>query len=96
MKKVDFTKIMIVDVEGHEVAADIAAQLGNMMYMQGQSIDECELGRDIYHSSRKPDEAPDTDHSVELDEKQIEIVQRFTQVYSFVMRQAVLKALGKE
>lgn len=96
MKKVDFTKIMIVDVEGHEVAADIAAQLGNMMYMQGQSIDECELGRDIYHCSRKHDEAPDTDHSVELDEKQIEIVKRFTQGCSFVMRQAVLKALGEE
>ena len=83
MKKVDFTKIMIVDVEGHEVAADIAAQLGNMMYMQGQSIDECELGRDIYHSQGE----------MELSDKQSKIIERMADGMKYVLRKALKDAV---
>ena len=85
MTKVDFRKLMLKDIEGHEVPTDISKPLGNMMYMQGQTIDECELGRDIYHKGE-----------VELKEKDMEVVKRFANNFSFIMRQAVLDALEKE
>ena len=85
MTKVDFRKLMLKDIEGHEVPTDISKPLGNMMYMQGPNIDECELGRDIYHQGE-----------VELKEKDVEVVKRFANNFSFIMRQAVLDALEKE
>ena len=81
-KKVDFTKLMLKDIEGHEVPTDISKPLGNMMYMQGQTIDECELGRDIYHKGE-----------VELKEKDIDVVKRFANNFSFIMRQTILDAI---
>lgn len=85
MTKVDFRKIMVRDIEGNEVPADISKQLGNMLYMQGQNIEECELGRRIYHHGE-----------VELSENGADIVKRFAQGFSFVMRQAVLTAIGAD
>ena len=84
-KKVDFRKLMLKDIEGHEVPTDISKPIGNMMYMQGQTIDECELGRDIYHKGE-----------VELKEKDMEVVKRFANNFSFIMRQTILDALEKE
>ena len=81
-KKVDFRQLMLKDIEGNELPVDISKNLGNMMYMQGQTIDECELGRDIYHQGE-----------VELKEKDIETVKRFANNFSFIMRQAILDAL---
>lgn len=80
--KIDFRKIMIQDVEGHEVSTDISKDLGNVMYMRGMHIEEKDLGHDIYHHGE-----------VELDEKQQQIVQRFIMGYPVVLREAVLKAL---
>ena len=85
MTKVDFRKLMLKDIEGHEVPTDISKPLGNMMYMQGQTIDECELGRDIYHKGE-----------VELKEKDMEVVKRFANNFSFIMRQTIIDALEKE
>ena len=85
MTKVDFRKLMLKDIEGHEVPTDISKPLGNMMYMQGLNIDECELGRDIYHQGE-----------VELKEKDVEVVKRFANNFSFIMRQAVLTAIGAD
>ena len=84
-KKVDFRQLMLKDIEGHEVPTDISKPLGNMMYMQGQTIDECELGRYIYHQGE-----------VELKEKDIDVVKRFANNFSFIMRQTILDALEKE
>ena len=84
-KKVDFRQLMLKDIEGNELPVDISKNLGNMMYMQGQTIDECELGRDIYHQGE-----------VELKEKDIETVKRFANNFSFIMRQTILDALEKE
>lgn len=83
MKKIDFRKITIKDVEGNDIPADISKQLGNQMYMQGQNIEECELGRDIYHNGE-----------VELDEQQAKTVERFVGSYSYIMRTPILEMLG--
>ncbi len=82
MKKIDFRKIRIKDVEGNDIPADISKQLGNQMYMQGQNIEECELGRDIYHNGE-----------VELDEQQAKTVERFVSSYSYIMRTPILEML---
>ena len=78
MKKVDFRKVEIENIDGIKEHADVSKQLGNLMYMQGQNIEECELGRDIYHKGE-----------VELSEKQTEAIKRFIQPWSYILRTAV-------
>ena len=85
MKKVDFRKIVIKDVEGNDVVADFQKQLGNQLYMQGRNIEECELGKAIYH-----------DGEVELNQKQEDVVRRFIQPWAFVIRSAIEETLNKE
>ena len=48
MKKIDFTKIEVQDIEGRTVKVDITKNLGNQLYMQGQNVEECELGKSSY------------------------------------------------
>ena len=47
--RIDFSKIMIEDIEGNEIAVDVSKQLGNMMYVNAQDIAVADLGREIYH-----------------------------------------------
>ena len=82
MKKIDFRKILVENIEGIKNEADVSKQLGNQMYMQGQNIEECELGRAIYHKG-----------SVELDSKQADMVRRFIQPWSYVLRSAIENTL---
>ena len=86
MKKTNFRKILIADIEGHVQEADFSKQLGNQLYMQGQNIEECELGKRIYF-----------DGEVELSEADAGAVKRIIAGYSFVARQALIDAIdGKE
>lgn len=86
MKKTDFRKILIPDIEGHVQEADFSKQLGNQLYMQGQNIEECELGKRIYF-----------DGEVELSEADASAVKKIIAGYSFVARQALIVAIdGKE
>ena len=84
MKKVDFRKITLKNVEGEEMSVDFSKQLGNQMYMQGQNIEECELGKRMYF-----------DGEVEMNEKGIEVVKRFVAGYPYVSRTAVMDAIDK-
>lgn len=80
--RVDFRTIGVKNIEGSIEAADVSKQLGNLMYMQGQNIEECELGRDIYHNG-----------VVELNSKQAEMVLRFVKPWSYVLRSAIEETL---
>ena len=80
--RVDFRSIGVKNIEGQIEAADVSKQLGNLMYMQGQNIEECELGRNIYHNG-----------VVELNSKQAEMVLRFVKPWSYVMRSAIEETL---
>ena len=84
-KTVDFRTIGIKNIEGHLETADVSKQLGNLMYMQGQNIEECELGRDIYHKGQ-----------VELNQKQEDVVRRFIQPWSYVLRSAIEETLRND
>lgn len=84
-KTVDFRTIGIKNIEGQIETADVSKQLGNVMYMQGQNIEECELGRTIYHNGQ-----------VELNQKQEDMVRRFIQPWSYVLRTAIEETLNDE
>lgn len=86
MVKVDFSKITIKDINGNDIVADFQKQLGNQLYMQGQNIEECELGKKIYFT-------PDGE-ATELDDKEVAIVRKAVQGYSYVVRTAIEQALG--
>lgn len=84
-KTVDFRRIGIKNIEGQIETADVSKQLGNVMYMQGQNIEECELGRDIYHNGQ-----------VELNQKQEDMVRRFIQPWSYILRSAIEETLNDD
>ena len=86
MKKVNFKGITIKDINGNDIVADFQKQLGNQLYMQGQNIEECELGKKIYFT-------PDGE-ATELDDKEVAIVRKAVQGYSYVARTAIEQTLG--
>lgn len=86
MKKVDFRKVEIETIDGEKTTANVAQQLGNQLYMQGQNIEECELGREIYKAGKVK---ADKDSFVELSDEQVAIVRKFIQPWSYVLRTAV-------
>ena len=85
MKKVDFRQIDVKNIDGGIEKADVSKQLGNVMYMNGQNIEECELGKAIYH-----------DGEVELTKQQEDMVRRFIKPWAFVIRSAIEETLNKE
>lgn len=84
--KVNFSKIIIKDIEGREVQADFQKQLGNQLYMQGRNIEECELGKRIYFAQGE----------VELSDKEAAIVKQAVAGYSYIARTAIENQLNKE
>lgn len=83
MAKVNFSKIIIKDIEGQDVQADFQKQLGNQLYMQGRDIEECELGKRIYFA----------EGDVELTDKEAAIVSQAVAGYSYIARSAIEQAL---
>ena len=86
-KKVNFAEIIIRDINGQEQKADVRVMLGNMLYMQGQNIEECELGQAIYHSGN---EGPT---ELELSDKQCAIIKQFAERLPYVMRTGLIEAV---
>ena len=91
MKKVDFRKIMAENIDGDVLPFDIAAELGNTMYMRGMNIEECELGRTIYKTSKQN---PDEDTAVELTDEQVQIVRRWMAQFPMFLRRGLEKQLS--
>ena len=96
-KKVDFRNIVIHDVNGQEQKVDVRVMLGNLLYMQGQNIEECELGQAIYHSGKKgtEDSGEEGPEGIDLDDKQQKIITDFAARLPYVMRTGILAAIGK-
>lgn len=84
MKKVDFRKIEVENIEGGKDIADVSKELGNQMYMRGADIEECELGRDLWKNGE-----------VELSEKHVKIVRKHIAGWFYVLRSAVEKELNE-
>ena len=83
MTKVNFKTITFKDIEDKEQLFDCQKEIGNAIYMQAANIEERDLGRMIYYANG----------DVELTDQQVDVVRRFAARYSFVLREAVEKAL---
>lgn len=86
MKKVDFSKIEVVLIDGTKMKTDFQHGengIGNQLYMTGRDIEACELGKKIYFA----------DGEVELDEKEIQIVTNAVAGWSYVARTAIIEAM---
>ena len=46
-RKINFKEIAVTNIEGNVEKVDISSLLGNQLYMEGQNIEECELGKKI-------------------------------------------------
>lgn len=88
MIKVNFHAITLKDIEGNDVQADFAHDLGQQLYMQGQTMEEVELGRTIYKSPK--------DKPIELTVEQAALISRWVDRWPYVSRQAVKDALNAE
>lgn len=84
-KKVNFAEIIIRDINGKEQKADVRQLLGNLLYMQGNNIEECELGSAIYHQK--------DDEPLELDVKQAATLTAFAERVPYVMRQGIKQSV---
>lgn len=88
MIKVNFHTITLKDIEGKNVQADFAQDLGQQLYMQGQNMEEVELGRIIYKSPK--------DKPIELTVEQAAVISRWVDRWPYVSRKAVKDALNAE
>lgn len=48
MKKIDFRKIEIKNIEGKKSTLDLSKELGNVIYQKTADLGELELARNIY------------------------------------------------
>lgn len=84
--KIDFSKIMIEDIEGNEIAVDVSKDLGNMMYLNAQDIAVADLGREIYHKKE-----------VELNEVQVKQIRPFVEKgFKAIVKRVLLPMLDKK
>lgn len=66
MKKIDFKKVEVTDIEGNKTALDISKELGNQIYKKTGDLGELELAREIYKNGE-----------VEIDEAQATALSRY-------------------
>ena len=85
MSKIDFSNIVVKDINDKDFVFDIKERLGNEMYMIGQHIVECEVGRKIYHATEP----------IELDKQEQLAVLGWLERYQycFILRQKVEEIL---
>lgn len=85
MTKIDFSKVEMPTIDGGKVIADFKQQLGNQLYMTGNDIEACELGKRIYFS----------DGEIELSEKEVSIIKNMTATWSYIARTTLANLLDK-
>lgn len=90
MRKFNFNAIDVPNIDGTKSKFSISESFGNYLYINGEDIQTCELGRKLWLSSKD-------DSEVEIDDKEKEILKNYTPqiVRSYVARQAILDLLGE-
>lgn len=84
LKKVDFRKIEIENVDGSTKVVDASKTLGDAVFMQAKGVEMSELGRAIWHNGE-----------VELRENCIqELSMIISASFSYVVRTALLNAIN--
>ena len=94
-KKINLSAIEIKALDGSTQIVNIQDEVANLIYMQGQSIADCELGRRIYQAGRDSGGAllEGVDRTVNLSTESVEIVKRVAHQFPYVIREAMLTAI---
>lgn len=84
MKKVDFRKVEIEDIEGAKEAVDLSKIIGNALFTQARSFEVLELGRSIWK-----------DGEVELKDEDVKILEEYIpQLFpTYIIRAAIMNAI---
>ena len=85
MKKLDFTKVAIENIDGSFETADLAKTLGNAIWVQAKSLEVSELGRKIWR-----------DGDVEVSNDEIAILnEMIPSIFpSYIVKKALLDLLN--
>lgn len=84
MKKVDFRKIEIENINGDKDVVDLSKVLGNGLYSQGKTLEVVELARSIWK-----------DGEVELKEDDVKILEEnVPQLFpAYIVKTAIINAI---
>ncbi len=84
MKKVDFRKIEIENINGDKEVVDLSKVLGNGLYSQGKTLEVVELARSIWK-----------DGEVELKEEDVKILEEnVPQLFpTYIVKTAIINAI---
>ena len=95
MKKVNLSQLEIQGIDGAKQRVNIQDEVANLIYMQGQSIADCELGRKIYNGGRDQNGvlSAEADRTVELSDDDLKVVAHIAQQFPYVIRESLLAAL---
>ena len=94
-KKVNLSALEIRGIDGSKQQVNIQDEVANLIYMQGQSIADCELGRKIYNGGRDSGGAllEGADRTVELSDDELKVVERIAGQFPYVIRIAIEAAI---
>ena len=94
-KKVNLSQLEIRGIDGSQQRVNIQDEVSNLIYMQGQSIADCELGRKIYNGGRDQNGVliKDADRTVELSDDELKVVERIAGQFPYVIRIAIDAAI---
>ena len=94
-KKVNLSALEIRGIDGSKQQVNIQDEVANLIYMQGQSIADCELGRKIYNGGRDQNGVltKDADRTVELSDDELKMVERIAGQFPYVIREAIDAAI---
>ena len=94
-KKVNLSQLEIRGIDGSKQRVNIQDEVANLIYMQGQSIADCELGRKIYNGGRDQNGVltKGADRTVELSDDELKVVERIAAQFPYVIRIAIDAAI---
>ena len=95
MKKVNLSRLEIQGIDGAKQQVNIQDEVANLIYMQGQSIQDCELGRKIYLGGRDQNGVltAEADRTVELSDDELNVVANIAKQFPYVIREALLATI---
>lgn len=92
-KTFDFSKVEILSLEGRKMGTEqLRAEVCNALYMQGQDITECELGRKLW----KAIDENKVPQPIEISEEEEKKLRAQFEKYPYLIRTALLKELNAE
>ena len=83
MKKVDFRKIEIENINGEMETVDLSKTLGNALFPHGKTFEVVELARNIWK-----------DGEVELKDEDVKILEEYVpQLFPYIFKTAIMNAI---